>query len=237
MLAARFTLLVVIAMAMVACGRGDSMPAQDVAATAGATNAARAARDLETYEQLRKLENFDLAAQYGRQILAKYPATPAAASVQQTLSEIEIKAKTIGEQRRLQQLWTYQSGIESGGKQHTAAIYSSGQGEPIRLILRRHADWGQSAYLFGSGAGFECGKPCTLTIRYDAAAPQRIAATLPTTGEPAIFIEDDATFLAKLAKAHTVVIETVLKRGSPIALTYEVSGFDLAKFSPNVKKK
>lgn len=233
--ASRLAMLVLI-VTLAACGRGESPPAPNPAATAAAVDAARAANDFETYEQLRKLENFELAARYGRQILAKYPGTPGAASVQQTLGETETKAKTIGEKRRLQQLWTYQSGVESGGKQNTAAIYSSGDRERIRLILRRHVDWGQSAYLFGSGAGFECGKPCTLTIRYDDGSPQRVAATLPTTGEPAIFIEDDAAFLARLQKSRVVVIEAMPKGGRRIALTYEVGGFDAAKFPPLAKK-
>ena len=106
-------------------------------------------------------------------------------------------------------LWSYQSGVQSGGEQHTASMYSL---EPagslqVRLILRRHADWGQSVYLHGGQQGFTCGKPCTIAMQFDEAAPLKLEASIPEGGEPAIFIEDDKAFLGRMAGAKKVTFQ------------------------------
>ena len=116
--------------------------------------------------------------------------------------------------RRLERLWIYQSGKESGGEQTTASIYNSQPttSDRVRLVLRRHSAWGQSAYLFGSGKGFDCGKSVQRHRSVSTMArPQRMKAHLPETGEPAIFISDDRGFIAKMDKAQKVSIDVVVK--------------------------
>src|SRR6187402_3413847 len=138
-------------------------------------------KSVDMYRQLVLSKSYELAAPIGQEVVAKYPSSTEAKEIQQTLADTTAKASAISTRRRLERLWIYQSGKESGGEQSTASIYSS---EPattdrVRLVLRKHSAWGQSVYLFGSGKGFECGKPCTVSIRYDDTPPQRTKAHLP----------------------------------------------------------
>lgn len=227
------------ALVLAACSDKSSAPATAPAAAPPPADNAQAVKSVEMYRQLLESKSYELAAPIGQEIIAKYPDTPAAKEVQETLADTTAKAAAITSRRRLERLWSYQTGKESGGDQSTASIYDSksSSGDQVRLVLRRHSSWGQSAYLFSSGKGFECGKGCTLGARFDDEAPQRIKAHLPETGEPAIFITDDRGFLAKMSKAQKVSIDVVLKNKGARTLLFEVGGYDPEKFAPVVKKK
>lgn len=215
----------------------DNSPPPAAKAPAPSAADAQAVKSIDMYRQLLQSKSYELAAPIGEEIVAKYPNTAAAKEVQETLADTKAKAAAITSRRRLERLWIYQSGKESGGEQNTASIYQSGNAsDRVRLVLRRHSAWGQSAYLFGSGKGFECGKPCTLSIRYDDGPPQRIRAHLPETGEPAIFITDDRGFIAKVSKAQKISIDVTAKGKGAQTLVFEVGGFDPEKF-PAPKKK
>src|SRR3569623_1312462 len=165
--------LVAFTLALAACSSSQppvAGPSPDAAAAAAAARDQAAAKDLAMYEQLRTLGNLELAAPIGRQVLAKYPGTAAAAQVQKTLTEVESAAKD------------------------------------------------------GRVAG-----------TFDDAAPQNLRASLPPTGEPAMFIEDDAIFLAKMAKARTVAIQATPKGKPAYTLKFDVGGFDASKW-PEVAK-
>ncbi len=226
-------LILFAAFLLAACSSSQAPPAPsaDAAAAAAAAQAAAAAKDLAMYEQLRGMGNLELAAPIGQQILKKYPGSPAAAQVQKSLAEVEGVAREAGEKRRLAALWLYQSGVMEGGAQNTATIRPSvPAGSAVQLILRRHADWGQSVYLFGTAPGFTCASDCRIAVSFDDAPAQKLRASLPPTGEPAMFIEDDAVFLAKLQKAKSLSIQTTPKGKAPVTLKFEVGGFDAAKW-------
>lgn len=222
-----------------ACSPSPSSSTAPGAQPAAAPSAAeaQAAKELELYRTLIQQESWELAAPIGREIVARFPQTPAAEEVKKNLDDTVAKADALVTRRRLERLWSYQSGKESGGAQSTASIYSSDSGERVRLVLRRHSEWGQSAYLFGSGKGFECRGTCTLATRFDDQPEQKLKAYLPPTGEPAIFISDDKGFIAKLAKAQKIRIAVREKGKDARTLTFEVGGFDAAKFAPLAKKK
>lgn len=228
-----------LVLGMVACSPSPppGPSAQERAQAQAAALAAKANEQLQMYEKLRGLGNLELAASIGEQIVQKYPGTPAAEQVQKTLAEAQASAKEAGDKRRLAALWLYQNSMMDGGEQNTATIRPSvpASGAGVQLILRRHADWGQSVYLFGTAPGFTCANPCTVAVRFDDAA-QRLRASLPPTGEPAMFIEDDAIFLAKMQKAKTVTIEATPKGKAALTLKFEVAGFDAAKW-PQVATK
>ena len=239
MLARRSLALVFLAaLVLAACSDKSSAPATAPAAVAPPADNAQAVKSVEMYRQLLESKSYELAAPIGQEIIATYPGTPAAKEVQETLADTTAKAAAITSRRRLERLWSYQTGKESGGDQSTASIYDSksSSGDQVRLVLRRHSSWGQSAYLFSSGKGFECGKGCTLGVRFDDEA-LRIKAHLPETGEPAIFITDDRGFLAKMSKAQKVSIDVVLKSKGARTLLFEVGGYDPEKFVAVVKKK
>ncbi len=186
---------------------------------------------LALYRQLLQGEQWELAAPIGKEIVEKYPGSAAADEVRKTLADATAKATELTTRRRLAALWIYQTGKESGGDQITASIYSSdlNANERVRLILRRHAQWGQSVYLFGGGKGFACKGVCQLEATFDD-HPAKLAAFLPDTGEPAIFIKDDKAFIAKLAQTRKITIKVNDKLKGPRTLTFEVGGYDASKF-------
>jgi len=235
--------LVVAAMLVAACSPSQppSTAAPGAAPAAPATAPAADAqqtKSLDLYRTLRKEQQWELAAPIGKEVVDKWPGSGAAKEVQETLADATAKATEIAARRRLVAMWSYQAGKESGGDQVTASIYSSdlAADKRVRLILRRHSAWGQSVYLFGGGKGFECKGTCSLAARFDD-KPQKIAAYLPDTGEPALFIKDDKGFLAKLAGTQKLSID-VTEKGKPSrTLVFEVGGYDAAKFPPLAKKK
>jgi hypothetical protein len=228
-------LLATVMILLSACSQSPTPP-QAAAPVAAADTQGH--KELELYRQLQQEKSYELAAPIGREIVAKYPQSAAATEVQETLADTSAKAEAIITTRRLERLWSYQSGKESGGEQNTASVYSKDAAtqDRVRLVLRRHSTWGQSTYLFGSGKGFECPGACSLNIRFDALPPKRMKAYLPETGEPAIFISDDKAFIERLDAAQTVSIDVVEKGRGARTLVFEVGGFDAAKF-PALKKK
>jgi hypothetical protein len=220
--------LCTLAVLVAACGPSEA----DKRAAAAAALEAKANQDLAAYRQLLQAGSDEFAVTMGRQIVSRYPSTQAAAEVQRSLAEVEARAKASADSKRLAALWIYQTGTQSGALQHSAMIYDSSPGgdERPKLILRRHAEWGQSVYLFGSGKGFACGAPCRLSVRFDDAPAEPLAAFLPETGEPAIFIEDDQAFLARLPSVDKLTIEAPLKDGGSRTFVFEVGGYDPARF-------
>jgi hypothetical protein len=210
-----------------------------------ATSDAAAAKELVLYDQMRASGSWELAASLGDEVAQKYPSSAAAATVHQTLDEVHAKAATERETRRLAKLWSYTAVPEAGGTQYAAAISSKDPlksapdpkaAERIQLVLRQHPQWGQNVYLLLDNATFDCRKGCaTLAVRFDDAAVQRMKATIPPTGEPALFIDDDKAFIAKMGKARTVSIDATIKGEGTKTFVFEVGGFDPSSL-PNPPK-
>jgi hypothetical protein len=146
---------------------------------------------------------------------------------------VEARYKENSEKNRLAALWLYQVSPMEGGTQSTATIDSSqpsGDGR-VRLVLRRHTQWGQNAFLYGEGHGFVCRGNCTIATTVDGKSVG-IKAFAPTTGEPALMIRDDKAFIAMLQKAKKITMNVTLVDGEKKeALVYEVGGFDPSKWA------
>jgi hypothetical protein len=239
----RFPCILVIAFGLIlaACSDGNAPPPPDPAAVARAAAEARADKEGALYDQMRQSGSWDVAVSLGNEILAKYPNTQTAARVQQTIAETRAKSTAIADSHRLARLWTYTATAEDGGTQYAAAIATK---EPVklpnarlRLVLRQHPKWGQSVYLLLDNATFDCKGGCaTLPVSFDGAKAQRMQATIPPTGEPALFIDDDKGFIARLEKAKTVAVGVNVKGAGAFDAEFEVGGFDAAKL-PNKPKK
>jgi len=224
------------ALALAGCSSQDQD--QTTAPAATAQNDA-AARKLDTYRQLLRIHNDEMAVTMGHDILDHYPGSAAAKEVQQTLPQIEKRWKTDSEKRRLDALWLYQVSPMQGGTQSTATIYSSqpAGNDRVRLVLRRHTDWGRNVFLYGGGHGFVCRGNCTIAATFDG-KKHGIKAFAPSTGEPALMIRDDGDFLARLEKARKITMDVTLVDGEKKeTLVYEVAGFDPAKWKSVPKKK
>lgn len=237
--------LAVLAAVLTACSGGTPPPAAQTAPSAQAAGDAKAAQELTLYDQMRASRSWDLATSLGEEIVKKYPASPAAATVRQTLDDVRAKGVAQRDARRLARLWAYAATPEAGGTQYTAAIESkeplksaasAKDAERIRLVLRQHPQWGQSVYLLLDNAKFDCSRGCaTLPVRFDDAPAQRMKATIPPTGEPALFIDDDKTFIAKMLKAKSVAIDATIKGEGARTFVFEIGGYDASKL-PGVSK-
>lgn len=224
---------------LAACSQQDqnTPPPQDAAKAQAQQMSEEANRQLQSYRQMLQMKNDELAAQLGEAIVKQFPNSDAAKEVQQTLPDVEQRAKETAEKRRLTGLWTYQVGPMEGGTQSTASLYSSRPGgdRAVRLVLRRHTQWGQSVFLFGNGHGFVCKGNCTLQAQFDG-KPHPLRAFLPTTGEPAIFIRDDKAFIAAMEKTKRITVNVEMQDGGKQELVFETGGFDPAKWQPVGKK-
>jgi hypothetical protein len=230
----RRAVLACCAAALVGCSPQGGAPAPTAAQQQQQAQAADAARSLDTYRQLLRIGNDEMAVTMGKGILDRFPGSDAAKEVQQSLPAIAQRWKENSEKHRLAALWLYQVSPMAGGTQSTAAIRNSqpAGGAPVQLVLRRHTSWGQSVFLYGSGHGFVCRGDCNVSATFDG-RPVRIKAFAPPTGEPALLMRDDKSFVAMLRKAKKITLDVTLVDGEKKqTLVYEVGGFDPAQWAP-----
>lgn len=219
---------------LVACSQQSGAPTPTAEQQKAQADNAAATRNLATYRQLLKLHNDEMVVTMGKDIVSRFPNSDAAKEVQQTLPDIEKRYEKNREKNRLEALWTYQVAPMAGGTQSTASIYNSphGDNDQVRLILRRHTSWGQSAFLYGSKPGFLCRGNCTVTGKADG-KPVQIKAFTPDGGEPALMIRDDKAFIALLKKTKELDLDVILLDGKKNeTLVFETGGFDPAKWKP-----
>lgn len=219
---------------LVACSQQSGSPAPTAEQQKAQADANAAASNLATYRQLLKLHDDEMVVTMGKDIVSRFPGSDAAKEVAQTLPAVEKRYEANRDKNRLAALWTYQVAPMAGGTQSTASIYSrqSGDSDPVRLVLRRHTSWGQSAFLYGSKPGFVCRGNCTINGKADG-KPIRIKAFAPQGGEPALMIRDDKAFIALLGKSRELDLDVTLLDGAKDeTLIYEVGGFDPAKWQP-----
>ncbi|MBX3691309.1 hypothetical protein [Dokdonella sp.] len=222
---------------LAACSPSSTPPPQ--AAEAAKPSGPSAAQSFALYQQMVEAGNAELAVPLGDEILAKFPDSAEAATVRESIEALREKARTETETRRLSRLWAYQVAPMGGGRQSTASINArdaeAAGKERVRLVLRRHTEWGESVFLYGNEPGFGCAKPCRITMQFDDQPKKTLAGSIPPTGEPAIFIEDDKPFVAAMQKAKKVAIDVREKGGAARTLVFEVGGFDATKFEPMPK--
>lgn len=220
---------------MIACACTLALAACQPAEVDPAFDEAAAAERLPGYEAARADGDFEIAEALGNQLRQRHSETEAAAQVRRSMDDVRAGAEQLREARRLRALWEYQSIPAGGGTQHTAAIHSRVPVDPesetspvpdARLILRRHPDWGDSAYLVLAQRQLECRPPCALQIRFDDGEPQRFAGEPANTGTgPALFIEDRDRFLASMRTATRVRIELPRSGHLVPVFEFEVGGF------------
>ncbi|MBS0584156.1 MAG: hypothetical protein JSS42_13745 [Proteobacteria bacterium] len=245
------------ALALAACSSGSNppgaaapaaAPAQDAAAAARANAEAQAGKGLKLYEQMRTSGSLDIAAQVGTETVTKYPDSAAAAKIKETLAEVTAKAKEDSEKRRLAGLWAYTVTSVKGGTQYAGSIENNPPLAPlgltgkdakhVHLILRQHPEWGQTVYLILDNEKFNCKSGCkTLPVSFDGEPARPWKATIPPTGEPALFIDDDKAFIARVLKTKKVAIDVVLVGEGKKTLQFETGGLDMSHLPNTTKKK
>jgi hypothetical protein len=221
-------------------------PAVDPGAAVKAAAEAQAAKNLQLYEQMRTSGSFDLAAPIGDELVSKYPSTAAAAKARETLTDVRAKATELVESRRLARLWAYTVTSVKGGTQYAGSIENAPPLSPpgltgkdlkhVHLILRQHPEWGQTVYLILDNEKFNCKSGCaSLPVSFDGEPAKPWKATIPPTGEPALFIDDDKAFIARVLKTKKVAIDVVLAGEGRKTLVFETGGLDMSHL-PNTTK-
>lgn len=218
--------LAVACLALAACSQQSAPTPQQRAAAQQAAQKAAAQKKLDMFHQLLAMQRPDLAIPIGQEILDKYPHTAAAAEVGEKLPAIKAKAQAEAEKNRLANLWLYQTGPMAGGTQSTATIDNSKPGDVhVRLILRRQTSWGTSAFLYDApDKGFVCHKQCDLVMHFDGVR-HVYTGYLPDGGEPAMFIKQYKSFIARLEKAKKVTMVATVKGKGRQTLVFETGGF------------
>lgn len=212
---------------LAACQPQEVDPAFDEAKGAGL---------LAAYEAARADGDYETAEARGDELRQRHGETQAAAAMRRSLEAVRVEAEAMRERRRLVQLWDYQSIPAAGGIQHSASIHSRVPVDPetgralavpdAQLILRRHPEWGDSAYLVLTQKSLSCGPPCRLQIRFDEGETFSYEGDPADTGTgPALFIVDRDRFLQAMREARRVRIE--LPRSAHLApvVEFEVGGF------------
>lgn len=228
----RLLMTVMLALLLAACQPEPVDPQADE--VAGAELLAR-------YEAARAGGDYEVAEMHGNQLDQSHGKTEAAATMRETYDDVVVQADAMRERRRLIGLWDYQSVAVDGGTQHSAAIYSKvpahslEEGGPAprpeaRLVLRRHPEWGESAYLVLQMSSLRCGPPCRLKIRFDDGPVREFSGDPADTGTgPALFIEDEPGFLAAMSQARRVRFE--LPRNGVLVPTFE---FEVGGYRPEL---
>jgi hypothetical protein len=214
-----------------ACSKGPT-PAQQAAARKAAMET-KARPTLQGWQQMIKAGNYQLALPLGEEILAKYPDTQAAVKVKSQIADVRAKAKARANTLRLQRLWAYQVAPIGGGTQSTAAIDATRPaGLDMRLVLRRHTQWGLSVFLYADGSrGFDCRGTCTVPAMFD---DHKVAlkAYVPAGGRPALMFRDEKGFIARMQKTAVLHLKVHMKGTGLRDLEFEVGGFDAGKWKP-----
>jgi hypothetical protein len=218
--------MLVLLLAVAACQPAEVDPAFDEA---------EGAKLLAVYEAARADGDFEIAEARGDELRQRHGETEAAATMRKSIEDVRAQAEKMRENRRLLGLWEYQKIPVAGGIQNTAALYSRVEVDPesevkaqpdARLILRRHPEWGESAYLVLAQQALQCGPPCVMQIRFDDGEPQRYTGDPADTGTgPALFIEDRDRFLEAMTQAQRVRIELPRSGHLVPVFEFEVGGF------------
>lgn len=230
-------MLAMLAVSLLAgCEKGPS-PEQQRADMRAARMESEAATRLQNVHEMQAIGRDDLALSFADDILSKFANTRAAAEVAPLATTLRAKVESGREETRLKELWVYHDAEDAsaGGRVRTAYIYSSNamgaaadgnEAPKARLVLRRHPQWGDDVYLLSEAGDFRCGTPCTVQVQFDEGEVRTYPASIPSSGEPAIFVEDFKRFVSALPESARVRINVELKQGGAHTPEFEVGGYN-----------
>ncbi len=234
----RLVLLGFLVGVLAACGNGEAQ--RQAAAAAKARSDAAAAALLVSISAAEADGRPDLARAFAEDLLSKHPTSAAAATIAPRIVALRTAADAEIELRRLRALWTYHDvdDTEATGKVRTAFLYATAGVAgvaKVRLVLRRHHSWGQSAYLLITEGDFTCQGKCEIQMRLDGGAPEPVQISRAEGNvPPAVFIDGDAEFLTQLQAAKKLDLTIKLAPARQTTFEFEVAGFDIKKLGPAV---
>ncbi len=236
----RHRILVVLALSgllvLSGCGKQSHDDADASAKAARILADAQTAELARNYQQAREAQQWDLALAYAAELQHKAPNSVPMQEVQATLTDTGIHADEVRDKRRLSALWVYNiEPVNSGtdGVVISAYLYSDRNADPegsapVRIVLRKHPQWGRSVYLVLDSGEFDCDPKCNVLIQFDDQPAREFAATKPRENKSALFIDDEQTIRDALDKIRVITIKTSV-HDVPRTLRFEVGGFDRIK--------
>ncbi len=234
----RWLLVPLAILLLSACGPSAKQLAEQKAANEQMQAEAAANAQARNYVQARDAGQYDLAQAYARQLLHDAPDSVAAKEVRATLDDTNVKADELRDKRRLRALWSYNTELLDGGGDnnvvYSASIYATkdpnfnGDQVPVRLVMRRHPQWGRSAYLVLDHGEFDCPPGCKVSVQFDDKPPMMMASSKSDQNRQAMFIDDEKTLRDALDQVRVITFQTHVD-GRPRTLSFEVGGFDRAQ--------
>jgi hypothetical protein len=209
-----------LAAALAACNPGPSP--EEIAAQRAQRAEADANLQMQHFNEAKTAGRNELALNFADYLARNHPDSAAWKTVQPQAEALRGKLAAEAETKRLREAWAYHDA--DGVK--TAYLYS--KDKQARLVLRRHPEWGDDVYLLTEHGKFACGSPCTVSVQFDDGAAQTYPASIPETGEPAIFVEDFKKFVPALPDATLVRITATLDDGSTVTPEFEVAEYSTA---------
>jgi hypothetical protein len=203
-----------------------------------------AAQQLAQYRATRAMGRDDLALNFAEDLLTRYPGSAAAKEVAAEVDALRAKAETERDKQRLERLWTYHAVPHESGEDtvYTAFLYSQGaagaspanEDEPrLRMVVRRHPEWGESVYLLSDAGNYACTEPCPMRIAFDAGEWMDVPGTPADSGSaPALFIERDFSgLLGDLRTSKRFRVEIPLEGGAT-EFVFEIGQLDADRLYP-----
>lgn len=174
---------------------------------------------------------------YAEEILQRYPDSAAASRLRGEVDALRDAADGEREERRLAEMWTYHAVEDAAGTVYTAYIYGqpvAGPAPEVRLVLRRHPEWGQNSYLLiGDDADFACEGECKAELAFDGAdAEPFVISRAKGVEPPAVFLEEDQRVLERIDRARELELRVDLRGGRPTGYRFELAGFDPERLGP-----
>lgn len=175
----------------------------------------------------------EAAEPYARDIIERFPASAEAAALRAQWPALQAAAQDARHQRQRAERWHYNAAEHPRGLELLAELEGDAAdgAPPLRLVLRRHPRWGQSAYLLiDRNADFDCGHRCTLPMAFDEASATPVAVTRALDNvPPALFLRDHQAFYAALEAADVLQVEVPLRSGERVAYRFDVGGYQPAR--------
>ncbi len=232
-----------MAMLLAGCGPSANDIAVGRAANAKLEKEAAANAQARNYVQARDAGQYELAQAYANQLLHDAPDSIAAHEVQATLTDTGVKADVARDKRRLAGLWSYNTQFLEGGNEnvvHTAAMYATTDPNdidptPVRLVLRRHPQWGRSVYLVLDHGEFDCEPGCKVPVRFDDQPAHDIPASKTNENKQAMFISDEQSIRDILDKVRVITFDAHVN-GRPRSISFEVGGFDRSQLEHHLQQ-
>jgi hypothetical protein len=192
------------------------------------------ARHVQRFEAARTFGIAEAAELYAAEILRRFPSSEESATLRAQWLSLQQEAAARRAEKQRAALWRYNAAEHPRGLELLAELTADAQDATptLRVALRRHPRWGESAYLLiGDGADFACALFCTLHLVFDGESrPFAVKRALDNV-PPALFMRDHAAFYAAIETSQELRLDLPLASGRRAAYRFDVGGYQPAQMA------